>query len=194
MQLRLPIPDTHHPTVLFSLAEIGTGDASAETEIGRLQAELARVASQQAKYERKRAKYNGLLRKARDRQQSLALQLDSLKRNPLAIGRYRSTLPKGIAATLWYDKPTSELKLETLSAVGSKRLKLLYDLCPTVGDLEIMRTYEGLTTIPGLSRLTVARIEKRLFAWLVKYAWDYEPMPSAECVRRNNTEQFPRVI
>lgn len=194
MQLRLPLHDSTPPTMPVDPASLVGGGASVETEVGRLQAELARAAAEQAKWAERRAKCSKNIRKLRDRIESLSFQIDSLQRNPLAIGRYRSTVPQAIVSTRWFDKPTSELKLETLSGVGTKRLRLLYERCPTIGDVEVMRVYEGLTTIPGLSRLTVARVEKRLFAWLRRNAWDYEPMPSYECRAERTGEEWPRVI
>ncbi len=193
MQLRLPIDPLPplSPTDPASLVHGGHVD----TELDRLRRELAAASLEQAKWSGRRDKCNRNIRKLRDRQESLSLQLDSLEQNPLAIGRYRSTVPQCIVSTRWLDRPTSELKLETLNGIGTKRLRLLYDRCPTVGDLEVFRVYEGLTKIPGLRRITVARIEKRLFQWLRNNAWDYEPMPSWECsgAGRKSTE-MPRVI
>lgn len=195
MQHRLPIYTENPPAEPTDPVSVIPCDATKETELARLEREIARMQSRIMRQERKRSRIGERIRRLRNVQRSLAMQLESLRRSDYAVIRYRSRLSTSVVSILWYDRPTSDLELERLRGLGVSRLRAIYDVCPTIGDMEVTRVHEGLTKIPGLRQAMVARIEKRLFAWLARHAVDYEPMPSAECrAKARAATMMPRKI
>lgn len=197
MQHRLPLdpPDTH-PSDQQSLLSIYSPPDSTRrvTEIDRLRGELATVSAGLARIERVRHRLRARASKLTKRARSLSLQLESLERNPYAILRYQSSVPQQYQGDLWHNRPLSDVGLESVAGLGGERYRLLVERCPTVGDLEVLRVYEGLTVIPGIGRLVAARIEKKLFTWLMRNAWGYVPMASREHVGRERVAKCPREV
>ena len=176
------------------LAYFGGADVSrTPTEIDRLQGELAAVHERLAKVERSRASLRRKKRNLDQRAASLSFQIQSLKNNPLAIGRYQSSVPQQYRGGLWENEPISTLRLESIAGLGTSRLRILYERCPTIGDLEVFRVFEGLETLPGIRRITAARVERRLLRWLRSHAGGYVPKASREHIGRGR-QYFPKRI
>lgn len=182
-----PQPETN-PIVYFGEPDVGR----VPTEIDRLQGELSGVQARLARLESKRLRLRGVKRKLDQRAAALSLQIESLKSNPYSILRYRSSVPQQHCGRLWENEPTSTLRLESVPGIGSSRVAILYERCPTIGDLEVFRVFEGLESLPGIRRITAARIEKRLLGWLRRHADGYVPSASREHIGRGRMVLLPR--
>lgn len=185
MQHILPLSPDNRPPPADLATLLGVPPAArVPTEVSRLQGELAAVHAKLARLERKRARLRAVKAKLMTRSAALALQIESLENNPYAILRYQTSVPQQYQGDLWENQPTSTLRLETIDGLGERRLSILLERCPTIGDLEVFRVYEGLAKIPGISGATAAKVERRLLRWLRRNAIGYEPAAGAGDVRR----------
>lgn len=163
------------------------------SELDRLKDELATVERHKANLAVRQLELRGLRQKLTRRSEAISLQIDSLERNPLAILRYQSRLvPVDQQGTLWQYRPLSDLRLEAV--LGTRTLELLVARCPTVGDLEIMRVHEGLSSMRRIGKSTAEKIETRLLDWLNDNAYGYRPPASYEHRQYRSVSTLPREI
>lgn len=180
-QMLLPlVPVDAGPAVSFDGLFAQPDGQACSGEIDRLKSQLAAVTAKQSKDCLLRQKLGKRIRKRSEQALLLAAQIESIERNPYAILRYRSQVPDWQQSSAWYNQPISELRPERIPGLGGLRLRLLIELCPTIGDLEALRIYEGFTSIEGIGPLLSKRIERRLLAWISRRAFGYCPKPSFE--------------
>lgn len=160
----------------------------------RLQAELLKVRQLEERYERVRRRARDKIRLQREHAAALIAQIESLQRNPYAIERYDSAIEGWDQSDAWYNQPLAVLRLDTVSAFGEKRTRLLTNLCPTVGDLDLERVYVGLTNITGINKPLAERIERRLIKWLRSHAAGYQIRPSYEDWHKAEKRDHPDEI
>lgn len=184
-QMRLPIESGNSEQLArFDTIFAIPADARRRTEVDRLKDELASLQGKQHADDARKARLSRRMRKRTERSLSLAAQIESIERNPYAILRYRSLVPDIDQSRAWYNQPIDAIRPETIGHIGGARLRLLVSLCPTIGDLEALRIYEGISSIRGIGQLLAKRIERRLLRWLQANAFGYDPAPSYEDYRQ----------
>lgn len=72
----------------------------------------------------------------------------------------------------WRSRPTSELDFAKVRGMGQKKIAVIMEVCPTIGDLEDLRAGrrlgDGLTDIPGVGRKLADELENLILDWLTK--------------------------
>lgn len=80
----------------------------------------------------------------------------------------------------WRDAPLSCVGLQHVKGIGRTRRESLIKSFQVVGKIETYRIVNGFSSIPGFSNILCHRLERRVVAWLSRFAPDYRPPASAD--------------